>query len=70
MLGRILSKNNKTKGTVIGGVLGAAIGTAVARENQGDPVALEPGTPVVIALDLPVHVAIADTTEAPIVATN
>lgn len=60
ILGRILSKNDKTKGTVIGAVLGAAIGTAVASKNQTDPVVIEPGTVLVVQLDSPVDLAVED----------
>ena len=44
ILGRAMSKKRKKgKGTVIGAILGAAVGAAVAKENQGDPVIVEPG---------------------------
>jgi len=58
ILGRILSKNDKTQGTVLGAAVGAAIGTAIATQNAGDPVVIEPGTVAELTLDAPVRVAV------------
>jgi hypothetical protein len=58
ILGRILSKNEKTKGTVLGAAVGAAIGTAIATKNAGDPVVVEPGSVVELTLDAAVRVAV------------
>jgi hypothetical protein len=63
ILGRVLSKNDKTKGTAIGAVLGAAIGTAVASKNAGDPVVIEPGTTAELILEAPVQVAVLELPE-------
>jgi hypothetical protein len=63
ILGRVLSKNDKTKGTAIGAVLGAAIGTAVASKNAGDPVVIEPGTTAELILEAPVQVAVLEQPE-------
>jgi hypothetical protein len=43
LLGRVLSGDDKDKGTAIGAVVGAAIGTAVASKNGTDPVVIESG---------------------------
>jgi len=58
VLGRVLSKNDRTKGTLIGAVLGGAIGTAIATQNNGDPVVLEAGTVVDLFLEAPVRIAV------------
>ena len=58
VLGRVLSKNDKTKGTLLGAVLGGAIGTAVASQNKADPVTLEAGSVIELFLDAPMSVAV------------
>jgi len=63
VLGRVLSKNDRTKGTLIGAVLGGAIGTAIASQNNGDPVILEAGSVVDLFLDAPLQIA--ETAPAP-----
>jgi hypothetical protein len=60
ILGRVLSKDSKTKGTVLGAAVGAAVGTAVAAKNAGDPVELEAGAPLTVALAIPVHVTVTE----------
>ena len=58
ILGRVLSKNDKTKGTAIGAVLGAAIGTAVASKNAGDPVVIERFSTAELLLEAPLEIAV------------
>jgi len=58
ILGRILSKNHKTQGTVLGAAVGAAIGTAIATQNAGDPVIIEPGSVAELTLDASARVAV------------
>ena len=58
IVGRILSKNKKGKGTALGAILGAAVGTAVASRNQGDPVLVEPGMVAELFLESSVRVAV------------
>ena len=70
ILGRILNDGDRTRGTVIGGILGAAIGTAVASKNKNDPIVLESGSRALISLDLPVHVVVVDTVRNELVAGN
>jgi hypothetical protein len=50
--------NKKGKGTAIGAILGAAIGTAVASENAGDPVVIEPGMGAEFLLAAPLEIAV------------
>lgn len=58
VLGRVLGGDDKTKSTVIGAVLGGAIGTAVAAENRGDPVVLDSGTTLELELEVPTHLSV------------
>jgi hypothetical protein len=58
ILGHVLGGDDKTQSTLIGAVLGGAIGTAVAAKNQGDPVVLEPGMVSELELESPAHVAV------------
>jgi outer membrane lipoprotein SlyB len=51
LLGRILSKNDKTKGTVLGAIVGAAAGTAVASKTKGQEVEIPAGTVITLKLD-------------------
>lgn len=64
VLGRVLSKSDKTKGTLIGAVLGGAIGTAIATQNNGDPVVLDAGTVLELFLETPVRIAVTETAPA------
>jgi hypothetical protein len=64
LLGRILNDGDRSRGALIGGVLGAAIGAAVANENRGDPVVFESGSINVVILDLPVHVTVTESDES------
>ncbi len=70
ILGRILSKDDKTRGTVIGAVLGAAVGTAVAAKNRNDSVVIVPGTVLAVGLDAPVEVAVREPSGFERVASN
>ncbi len=56
LLGRVLS--GKKKSAAIGAILGAAIGTAVASKNAGDPVILEAGSFAELLLEIPIHVTV------------
>jgi hypothetical protein len=58
LLGRLLSKDDKTKGTLIGAVVGAAAGTGIAAATKGQEVELPAGTPLAIHLDDPVEVTV------------
>ncbi|UCF66828.1 MAG: glycine zipper 2TM domain-containing protein [Acidobacteriota bacterium] len=58
ILGRVLKNRDRDKGTLVGAILGAAIGTAVAAENEGDPVVLDEGTVLSIALDTPAEISV------------
>lgn len=56
LLGNILGdrKGKEADGTKIGAVVGAAVGTAIAATNENDPVVIEAGAVVDIALEAPV----------------
>lgn len=51
LLGRLLSRDNKTKGTIIGAVVGAAAGTAVAAKTKGQEIELPAGSVLKLKLD-------------------
>ena len=55
ILGRIFDKG---EGEVLGGLIGAAAGTAVARQRVGKPIVLEPGAALSMTLDAPLEVRI------------
>ena len=50
ILGRILKDDDRQKGTLIGAVVGAATGTAIAAKTQGQEVQMVSGTPVTLKL--------------------
>jgi hypothetical protein len=58
LLGRVLSKDDRSKGTVLGAIVGAAVGTAVAANNKADAVVFEPGTVAEVLLASPVDLAV------------
>jgi hypothetical protein len=59
LLGRVLAgKNDKTKGTLIGAVVGAAAGTGVAAATKGQEVELPVGTPLTLKLESPADVTV------------
>ncbi|SRR6266545_1105651 len=58
VLGRVLSKGNRSKGAVIGAIIGAVVGTAVASRTPGEEVTLGKGDVVDIKLDRPVEVRV------------
>jgi type IV secretory pathway VirB10-like protein len=51
ILGRILSKGDRGKGGVIGALIGAAAGTAIASRTPGEPVTLAAGSVVDLRLE-------------------
>jgi hypothetical protein len=57
LLGRIIEKDDKTKGTLLGAAVGAAVGTAVAHGTKGEELHLPAGTTLDVALDEAVEVA-------------
>ena len=57
MLGRVVGKDGK--GTVLGALLGGAIGTGIAARNNGEEVTLPEGLTVEIHLDSPLRWVIA-----------
>lgn len=50
LLGRMIENDDKTKGTVIGAVVGAAAGTAIAAKTHGEEVVITSGTRVSLQL--------------------
>jgi hypothetical protein len=50
ILGRLLSKHDKSKGTVLGAIVGGAAGTAVAAKTKGQEVELPSGTVLTLQL--------------------
>jgi type IV secretory pathway VirB10-like protein len=57
ILGRILGQGNRGKGTIIGAIIGAAAGTAIAARSAGDEVVIPEGAVVHIRLTDPVDLA-------------
>ena len=58
LLGRLLSHDHKTHGTVAGAVVGGAAGTAIAAGTKGEEVVLASGTHLELRLDGPVTVKV------------
>jgi type IV secretory pathway VirB10-like protein len=58
ILGRVLSKGNRSRGAVIGAIIGAAAGTAIASRTPGEEVTIDRGTSVDLKLDDDVEVRI------------
>jgi hypothetical protein len=58
LLGRIIDKENKDNGTLIGAVVGAAAGTAIAAKTEGQEIVITSGTEVSLQLDQPAHITI------------
>lgn len=58
ILGRVLSKGDRNKGTIIGAVVGAAAGTAIAANTKGEEVTIPAGTEMGITLDRPIDVSV------------
>jgi hypothetical protein len=51
LLGRILSKDDKSKGTVIGAIVGAAAGTVIASKTKGEEIEVPSGSVITLKLD-------------------
>jgi len=58
LLGRVLSKKEKGKGTVLGAIVGGAAGTAIAAKTKGEEVDIPAGTVLDIALSEPAKVTV------------
>ncbi len=58
LLGRLLSKGDKSKGTVLGAIVGAAAGTAIAAKTKGEEVEIPAGTAITLKLDQPTQVPV------------
>lgn len=58
ILGRVLSKGNRSRGAVIGAIIGAAAGTAIASRTPGEEVTIDRGTSVDLRLDDDVEVRV------------
>jgi hypothetical protein len=58
ILGRLLSKHDKTKGTVLGAIVGGAAGTAVAAKTKGKEVEIPAGTVITLKLDSAAQVTV------------
>ncbi len=57
LLGRMLKRDDEAKGTLIGAIVGAAAGTAIAAKTEGEEVAISAGTVVTIELSAPVTIS-------------
>jgi len=51
VLGRVLSKGNRSKGTLIGAIIGAVAGTAIASKTPGEEVVIPQGAVLGVKLD-------------------
>lgn len=58
ILGRILERDDKSKGTLIGAIVGAAAGTAAAVKTQGEEVEIPVGAVLRLRLSDPVEVSV------------
>ena len=58
LLGRIIDQENKDNGLLIGAVVGAAAGTAIAAKTEGKEIIIASGTEVSLQLDQPAHITI------------
>lgn len=58
LLGRMIEKDDKSKGTLIGAVVGAAAGTAIAAKTEGEEVVITSGTQVSLELLEPATISI------------
>ncbi len=58
ILGRILSRGDRTRGGVIGALIGAAAGTAIASKTPGEEVVIPEGSVVTLRLDDAVQVRV------------
>ncbi len=58
VLGRVLNRDHKGKGTLIGAIVGAAAGTVIASKSAGQEVVLPQGARLQLVLDQPVEVEV------------
>lgn len=58
ILGRVLDKGDKGKGTVLGALIGAAAGTVIASRSEGEEVVLPEGARIELVLTHPVEVPV------------
>jgi hypothetical protein len=58
VLGRILSQGNRSRGSVLGAIIGAAAGTAIASKTPGEEVIIPEGSVVSLRLDDSVRVRV------------
>jgi len=58
ILGRVLNRGNKGKGSVLGAIVGAAAGTAIAAHNEGEEIELPEGAQVELVLTQPAEVPV------------
>jgi hypothetical protein len=58
ILGRILSKGDRSRGGIVGAILGAAAGTAIASKTPGEEVVIPEGSVVTLRLDDAVQVRV------------
>lgn len=58
LLGRMLNKKDKGKGTLLGAIVGAAAGTAIAAKTEGEEVVIPSGTEITLQLSEPAHVTV------------
>jgi|GEM_PF-1691140 len=58
ILGRVLNRGDKGKGSVLGAIIGAAAGTAIASHTEGEEVTLPEGAQVELVLTQPAQVPV------------
>lgn len=58
ILGRVLDKNDEARGTLVGGIIGGAAGTAIAAGTKGQEIQLPSGTQIRVHLQTPVTVEV------------
>jgi hypothetical protein len=58
ILGRILNKGDRSRGSIIGALIGAAAGTAIASKTPGEEVVIPEGSVVTLRLDDAVQVRV------------
>jgi hypothetical protein len=60
LVGAAAKKKNRSKGAAVGAIVGGAVGTAIAANNEGEPVVVPSGTVILIELQRGVEVTVAE----------
>jgi hypothetical protein len=58
LLGRVIDGNHDAKGTILGGIVGGAAGTAIAAGTKGQEIVLPSGSQLIVHLQAPTTVKV------------